>query len=178
MFKKLKEKMFKLVDHVSGYDKKMILKKFKLPNGMIENYFVSNDGDSVQILAFTKNKEVILVEQYRPSIEIHSTELPGGGLEENEDAKEAAKRELLEETGHSCGKIEFLHKQNYGIYSTGIRHTYVAFDCEKKKDLDLDPNEFLKVVIVPLDKIKEMIKKGDIRGWDSVYMALDKYQML
>jgi len=84
----------------------------------------------------------------------------------------------LEETGHSCGKIEFLHKQNYGIYSTGIRHTYVAFDCEKKKDLDLDPNEFLKVVIVPLDKIKEMIKKGDIRGWDSVYMALDKYQML
>ncbi|MEK6879749.1 MAG: hypothetical protein AABY22_09090, partial [Nanoarchaeota archaeon] len=55
----------------------------------------------------------------------------------------------------------------------------MPFDCEKATDsLDLDPNEFLKVIVLPLEKIKEKIKKGKVRGWDIIYMALDKYQMM
>lgn len=179
-FKKIKEKNIKIKDKISGYDKEIVLKTFQLPNGMIENFFMDKGKDSVQVLAFTKNKEIILVEQYRPTQEKTMLELPGGGIEDSDEdkIKDAAKRELIEETAYKPGKIEFLHKEPYGLYSIGNRYTFVAFDCEQSTDnLDLDPNEFLKVKILSFDKMKEKIKKGKIRGWDIIYMALDKYNL-
>ena len=60
-FKKIKEKSFKIKDKSSGLDKKIILKTFELPNGLVENFYVNKEKDSVKIVAFTKNKELILV---------------------------------------------------------------------------------------------------------------------
>lgn len=176
-YRKLGEKSYKIKDYLSGYDKSFLLKTFRLPNGIIENFFINDDKDSVQIFALTEDGQVLTVKQFRPGVEEFCIELPGGGLEKNEDPKEAAIRELLEETGHE-GEVHFLGKQNYNPYSTGSRYMFVADKCKKVDKLDLDQNEFLKVVLWPLDKFREKIKDGSVRGFDCAYTGLDFLGML
>jgi len=171
-YQKLGEKSIKLRDKMSGYDKKLILKTYRLPNGIIENFFIDDANDSVQILPVTTDNKVITVSQFRPGIEAVNLELPGGGLEKGEDPKEAALRELKEETGYS-GEIIFLGKMNYSPYSTGNRYLFVAKNCEKITGLDLDDNEFLSVIKWPMKKFREVAIKGKVRGTDCAYMGFD-----
>jgi len=178
-FKKIKEKKFKIVDKESGYDKRIILKTFTLPNGMTENFFIDHAKDSVQIFALTRTQEVICVKQFRAGTEELELELPGGGLEEGEDPNLAAGRELQEETGaHVHGDVIFLASFPYNPYSTGRRYSFLATECEIQKELNLDPNEFLEVVLVPLTEFRELMKKGKVRGFDAAYLALDALGLL
>lgn len=149
-----------------------------MPNGLTEVFFIDEGKDSVQIFAITQDKNVILVKQFRAGTEKEELELPGGGLEPNENIELAAKRELKEESGFS-GEIRFLCSLPYGPYTTGLRHTFLATSCNREsKELDLDPNEFLTVKLVPLEKYRELMKKGLVRGTDVSYMALDKLGIL
>lgn len=176
-YKKIGDKNIILKDKMSGYDKKIILKTFRLPNGVIENFFINDDSDSVQILPVTTDNKIITVSQYRPGLERINVELPGGGIEKGEDNMKAADRELGEETGYS-GEIIFLGKINYSPYSTGSKYLFVAKNCERVGNLDLDDNEFLSVVKWPLGKFKEVLIKGKIRGVDCAYMGLDTLGLL
>lgn len=176
-FNKIKEKKFSLKDKTSGYDKKLILKTFRLPNGIIENFFITNDNNSVQILPITSGGKVITVRQYRPGEEDFCVELPGGSIEKGEKPIEAAKRELTEETGYT-GKLYYLGKLSYNPYSTGFRYMFVADNCKKVDNLELDQNEFLQVKEYPMSKFKEEIRNLKIRGSDCAYAGLDRLGLL
>lgn len=171
-YKKIDEKKIKIKDEMSGYDKDVLVKTFRLPNGIIENFFINDDKDSVQIFALTSDNDVLTVRQFRPGKEEFCIELPGGGMEKGEDAAKAAARELLEETGYE-GNLNFLGKMNYTPYSTGTRYMFVADNCKKVEHLNLDDNEFLQVVRWPLEKFRDKMKGGSIRGFDCAYAGLD-----
>jgi 8-oxo-dGTP pyrophosphatase MutT (NUDIX family) len=51
---------------------------------------------------------VLIVRQYRPAVEHETLELPSGLVDPGETPKEAARRELLEETGYEAGEMELL----------------------------------------------------------------------
>lgn len=176
-YKKVGEKKLKIKDNMSGYDKDIILKTYRLPNGVLENFFIDDANDSVQILPVTDDGSVITVKQFRPGIDMESIELPGGGLEKGEDPTEAAERELREETGYE-GKLHFLGKTTYSPYSSGERYMFVAENCKRVDGLDLDDNEFLAVLRWPMDKFREHIKKGAVRGSDCAYAGLDLLGLL
>lgn len=177
-YKKLREKKFMLKDNESGYDKHIILKSFEMPNGMTENFFIDNNKSSVQIFAITPDEQVLCVRQFRAGPELVQLEIPGGGLEDGEDVQEAAARELLEETGYQGSPPQFLAALDYSPYSTGKRHMFFCVDCVKKKELDLDPNEFLEVVLVPIEQFRKLMVEGKVRGHDTAYMALDRLHRL
>ena len=63
----------------------------------------------VAIIAVTSDQEILLVEQYREPVQGPVIELPAGLIgdepgAEDEAALDAARRELLEETGYSAGR--------------------------------------------------------------------------
>jgi 8-oxo-dGTP pyrophosphatase MutT (NUDIX family) len=61
---------------------------------------------AVGVVALDENDRVLLVGQYRYTLDVYSWEIPEGGAPEGEDLEAAARRELLEETGYSAERWE------------------------------------------------------------------------
>jgi len=172
--RKLKEKKVKIVINSNHkYGKKLVVKQYELPNGRIENYITTDEVSSVVIFPITTNNEIYLVRQYRPGLDREELELPGGALDQGEDLIEAAKRELREETGLLSNQVVHLGTINYGPYSSGLKHMFIALNCVDSGTQDLDDNEFLCVETYSIDDVKKLIKNAKIRGFDCAYMALD-----
>ncbi|MBN8428964.1 MAG: NUDIX hydrolase, partial [Xanthomonadales bacterium] len=71
----------------------------------------TNASCAVIIVALTPDREVLFVEQYREAIQCRSIEMPAGlvgDIDATESIELAAQRELLEETGWSCERVEVL----------------------------------------------------------------------
>lgn len=115
----------------------------------------NNPGGAVIILAVTPEDKLLFVEQYRVAIQKHTIEMPAGlvgDLHEHgdEDALLAAGRELEEETGYRCARLEFIHE---GPSSSGMSTEMIAFvrawDLEKVGHGGGDESENIIVHEVP-----------------------------
>lgn len=69
------------------------------PDGKKGIYGYIQIPHSIVVMAFTSEKEIYLVGQYRYPVNTYAWEIPKGGLVKSETPLKAAKRELLEETG-------------------------------------------------------------------------------
>ena len=170
-WKKIKEKPFK-----AGF-RKLLKKTFQLPNGKIQDFDIKHEGPAVCILAITKDNNVILVEQFRPGMEKTLQEMPGGTVDNNEKPIDAIKRELLEETGYT-GDIEFVGTSYDCAYSTMLRYNFVAKNCYKTNDQNLDDTEFAKVIEIPLNDFRKHLQSGKLTDIESGYLGLDYLKLL
>jgi len=155
--------------------KKVYRTTFRLPDGTLKDFDIMTSGyDVASIVGFTKSREAILVKQFRPGPEKVFYEFPLGFIEKEEAPLAAARREFLEETGYTgqfqdLGVVEY----NGGYRKTGI-YCFLALNCQKQTDqLNLDEGEFIEVELVPLLRLKEMLKKGQVRNFGQGYLALD-----
>ena len=89
----------------------------------------NNPGGAVVILAVTPADCILFVEQYRVSIQQATIEMPAGLVgdlpgQSDEGVLLAAQRELEEETGYRCARVEFVHQ---GPSSSGMSTEMIAF---------------------------------------------------
>ena len=171
IWKKLKEKNFK-----AGW-RKMINKTFELPNGKKMDYDIKDEGQSAVILALTPDNKVLLEKVFRPGPEIVLMELPAGFIENNEDPKVSAERELLEETGYK-GEMEFVTKVVDDAYSNCIRHVFVAINCVKIKEPKLEEDEIFELVLMDITDFRDHLKSGQMCDVEAGYLALDHLKLL
>jgi ADP-ribose pyrophosphatase len=161
----------------SKYGRAIEKRDYLLPDGRLADYYVLKSGSPVCILALTEKNEVILAKQFRVGPEELIMELPGGRIEEGEDPKEAAERELLEETGYK-GEMEFVTRCLDCGYNTIDRHCFVAKNCQKISEQKLDENEFIEIKTLPLNEFRELIRSGRLTDVEVAYLGLDYLGLL
>lgn len=90
-------------------------------------------------------------------------ELPAGKLDKGENALKCVKRELVEETGYTAGKIvKLLDYWPTPAFANEVLHMYVARDLKAGK-MNTDDDEFLQCVTVPFKKALAMALDGRIK---------------
>ena len=73
-----------------------------------EPYYSLRLPDYAAMLAYTEDRQVLCVRQYRPALERYTLELPSGIIDPGETPEQAARRELIEETGYEARDLEVL----------------------------------------------------------------------
>lgn len=134
----------------------------ELENGEIVNRELVVHPGGVCIVPINDKGEVLMVKQFRYPFQTVLTEIPAGKLEIGEDHREAGLRELREETGAVCEKFEYLGVCYPSVaYLTEKIHMYLATGLSFESQ-ELDDDEFLDVIKVPLEKAVEMVMNGDL----------------
>ena len=155
---------------------------YELPDGTkigpVYNY--SKHSFSV-VVALDEEGRYICVRQYRHGIDEITTEFPAGAIEykdksdvpyithdniiaTQEEAFEAARRELQEETGYISDNWQhLLSVPANATLSNSIVHIYLATDCRHVSGQELDFSEFLNVELITEEELKKRIFGGDFK---------------
>jgi 8-oxo-dGTP pyrophosphatase MutT (NUDIX family) len=150
-----------------------------VPGGVtLDPFYVIEERDWVHVFALDAEGRIAVVRQYRHAAEVTTVELPGGIVDEGETPLDAARRELLEETGHDATQW---HAAG-ALWANPARqtnrvHLFLATGLSPARALALDEGEHLEVAAVPADMIRTWIANGI---WSqslhvaSYYLALEE----
>ena len=133
-------------------------------SGEEHEFYVLECSDWVNVIPITANGDVVLIRQYRHGRQDVTLEIPGGMVDpEDADPGEAARRELLEETGYLAGKVERIGDiaPNPAILDN-LCHSYVATELSDRGAPRMDGTEDIEVVEVPLSSVPALIRDGEI----------------
>ena len=152
---------------------------YRFPDGKVfEPFYSYSRRDYVVIVASDEDGQYLCVRQFRQGIKEVTTEFPAGGIEgtdgreygpgrdasASEDALEAARRELLEETGYVSDEWRhLLTVPSHATIADNYAYVFEARNCRKSGDQHLDETEFLNVRKYSAAEIEEMIYNGDFQ---------------
>ncbi len=136
----------------------------KMPSGHeMNDFYLIEHPSFVNIIAINKEGEFILEKQYRHGINRIVYELPAGAIEENETPLEAARRELLEETGFGGGRwVEYYQSAPNPSNMTSICYTFLATDVDIIKKSQLEESEDIEICLSTKDEIIKILNDCSI----------------
>ncbi|MFN8635445.1 MAG: NUDIX hydrolase [Chloroflexota bacterium] len=131
-------------------------------------------GGSARVLPIDLDGGVYLLRQYRPLIQQHSLEAVGGRLEDGEPAEEAARRELLEETGITARLIALGTAE---LSTSAVRCEEHLFLAVVESIGEARPDAFERQTLGPLRRISldeavTMVMRQEIRDLSTATLIL------
>jgi ADP-ribose pyrophosphatase len=158
----LTEKKIKSSLMFEGSILKLYFDEVMLPNGKTATREKVTHPGAVAVVPVNKNKEIILVRQYRYPVEKILIEIPAGKLDTGEAPIVCAERELHEEAGAKNGRLTHLVTiYTSPGFSDEKMEIYLATDFVEEAN-NPDHDEFLAVDKISLEKCIEMIENGTI----------------
>jgi ADP-ribose pyrophosphatase len=155
--------------------RRVVSRTFALPDGRTGDFEVLESRDTVAVLALTDEEQVVLVREFRPGPEELVLELPGGLIDDGQTPVEAARAELLEETGYE-GELAAAGTMLDDAYSTFVKHAFVATGCRRVQAPA--EGELTEPVLMSLADFREHLRGGRLTDVDVGYRALDDLGLL
>lgn len=151
-----------------------------MPNGTVNpEFYVLEYPSWVNITAITDDGRYVMVRQYRHGLGVISTELCAGVVEEGEDTLEAAKRELMEETGYSGGEWELQCVVSGNPSTTNnLTYCYLATGVMPTGTQHLDATEDIEVITLSREELLKLMEADEMKQslmlaplWRHFYMT-------
>ena len=135
----------------------MVVQDKFLIDGVEHPYSYIKEKDCSCVLPLYQNN-VVVIKQYRHAINQWRLELPTGAIDDGETPEDAARRELLEETGYVAGELinlgECFIKPGT---NTGKAYMYLA-KCTEVRAPQRDASELIETQLYTLDEFKKLIE--------------------
>lgn len=160
---------------------RLVTRTVASPDGQeFDRTYVDSPG-AVAVVAVTDGDEVVLVDQYRATIDTYLTEIPAGMRDKaGEPPAETASRELEEETGFRAAQWRPLGRMlsTPGVsngwvelfLATGLSHVGATPDGPEERSMS--------VVCVPFDEAVEMCVSGVLTDSKTVVGILRAARLL
>jgi ADP-ribose pyrophosphatase len=137
-----------------------------LPTGHTVDMEIVRHPGSVVLLPTPSADRIILIRQYRYTIDKWIWEVPAGSLKPNEDPAAAAARECEEEIGLFPARVErlrsfyptpgFCDEEMMFFRCSDLREPAPDSTAQKDEDEDLEPRTFT------VDEAQELLRRGEI----------------
>lgn len=140
----------------------------RLPDGGQSTREVVEHAGAVAVVAVDHDNNIIMVRQYRKPVERALIEIPAGTMEKGEDPLVCAQRELREETGFTAQHWEkILSYYSAPGFTDEHLHLYLASGLTGG-EIELDEDEFVETIRLPLREAYQMIFEGKISDGKSI----------
>lgn len=139
--------------------------RVRLPTGAVnDEYYVLEYPTWVNVIAIDREGRFVMVEQYRHGLQEVFTELVAGVAEEGEDPLEAARRELLEETGYAGGtwRLNTVLSANPGSQNN-LSYSFIATGVERVAEQHLDETEDVAVRLLSRDEVLQLLRSDTLK---------------
>lgn len=116
------------------------------------------------VIAITDDGQFVMERQYRHGLGKTCFEIPAGVIEKGETPLEAAKRELMEETGYGEGEWkEIMSVSGNSSTTNNISHCFVAKGVKKIGAQHLDSTEDLEVVLLDRSQVWDLMVNDQVK---------------
>ena len=133
-------------------------------NGKVFDRLVLESVDWVNMVALDPNRQCVMIRQYRFGVGYSTLETPGGMVDAGEDSRQAASRELLEETGYASDKWTYLGAvEPNPAFHNHLCHHWLAEDAYLDNDQDLGDGEMISVELMAEDEVRAAVTTGELK---------------
>lgn len=172
MVRKLKRLKRELIQ--KGVIVNMYTDYMEMPDGRTAKWdYIEHKKGAAAILPVLPDGKIVMVKQFRNAMERVTLEIPAGARDDiTEDTAVCAKRELEEETGYVCGKLEkLLSLKSTVAFCNEFIDVYLATELQAGRQ-DLDEDEFIDVRPYDLSELCDKIYAGEIQDAKTVAAIL------
>ncbi len=168
------------LDSVRVYSGRIVnldIDRVRFPDGSVGELEMVRHSGASAVLPFAsdpagEDPQLLLIRQYRYAAERYLYEVPAGRLDPGEEPLACATRELLEETGCTAERVEFLTTifTTPGFTDERI-HLYMATGLTRGES-NREADEFIEVVTRPMSEVLGLIERGEIVDGKTIVAVL------